>query len=502
MRSQLERARELFDSLDFPQSLDLFESLLRAPRIRMHAARVFTDLFLTFAEQGCVLPAISRIWPMLKLSFEVLQRASDRGETRTREARVRTALSDSYGLILSAALPMPRAMDELVHGNETLSSKRTTRSSPKSRKKGKGLHRDKVFANVQVLRTPHMAFTPEPILSAGHTFSVTVFADKTPAHPGEDSSYIVLDGGQNTYWLKVHLLVPSEMSVIGPESKLLTILADKDRSDDATFQVRVDCDLTQKQTVAITAIFSYEGRPSGRVTRVLTTARENGRVPRNSIRVPPVASKPDLTVAIVAKPDNGQYQFLCTVSTPHITEYKEGISGDWPVMKSAPALINGYIARLKDFGVSAKQRKAALRAAGLRLFIASPDVFQRVFWELADRRMPPKTMLIVSEETAFPWELMIPNRSSEQWQCPLGVEMAVGRWLTSDYDSPNQAIEIRDAYIIAPDYSGDRELKFGDDEIRTVTSCFANNGRQVPEIIRPPDVDTIDGRLEQQVAPH
>jgi hypothetical protein len=82
----------------------------------------------------------------------------------------------------------------------------------------------------------------------------------------------------------------------------------------------------------------------------------------------------------------------------------------------------------------------------------------------------------VSDDWAIPWELMVPNRPCDggglQMRDPLGVECAVGRWVTRDHISPPQSLALRDSRTFAPAYQSPHTLEHAEDEIAFVRKCF------------------------------
>src|SRR5262249_9066016 len=81
---------------------------------------------------------------------------------------------------------------------------------------------------------------------------------------------------------------------------------------------------------------------------------------------------------------------------------------------------------------------------------------------------------------------------------PLGVQYSMGRWITAANDAPRHSIALKDAYVIAPKYIGDQELKSAPDEIKSLNACLQAAGCGPAKEIEPPDVDTIDTLLEKQ----
>ncbi|MGD0129444.1 MAG: CHAT domain-containing protein [Terriglobia bacterium] len=552
--SKLGTAEALFEARDFDTAIEVFTELLRTPRFRVKAARAFLNLFsFQVGGQGLVieLPTIAEV---LQLSFAALYRTKARKETEHRQEEVRTILRDRYALVLPETIKLLQVLKAPlaiatggVEGSDKKGALRglagapqiarhdprlggfykigqaasvgphgagealpgapvePTSEAPSARKKGPPPSTGTKPASggdeppELIRRVPHMDLPDGVPSKAGDTFGVVVYADDQPEREGEESAEIVLEGGKDEYKLQVLLAVPPGMSVDGPDSLPLTITAAAPRSTDATFKVKVDQQVPAELPRAITAYFSYNGRPSGRVTVLIGKREGELDLPPNSIRFPLTVRPPDLTIRIIAKAINDDRQFTCIVSTPHLAKYKPradkaGVSGDWTLKKTAPDVVNGALRRARDQGVGPRQRVAALCAAGIDLFDASPAVFQEVFWNLVDGRKPLETILIVSEEMTFPWELMIPNRKGEEdWKYPLGAVFQIGRWITRAHDAPRQALALSDAYVIAPKYIGDRELKSAPQEIQTLQACLS---AALCEEIEPPDVDTIDDRLK------
>jgi hypothetical protein len=72
---------------------------------------------------------------------------------------------------------------------------------------------------------------------------------------------------------------------------------------------------------------------------------------------------------------------------------------------------------------------------------------------------------------------------------PLGVEFAIGRWTGQSKPSRPQVIPLHDSYVIAPNYSANRQLRYAREEADSVISHF--NGT----IISPADHSTIAHQL-------
>jgi hypothetical protein len=205
------------------------------------------------------------------------------------------------------------------------------------------------------------------------------------------------------------------------------------------------------------------------------------------------ADAPDLTVTITW-PDRNQHRYWCRVTSRHLPP-EEQSSEEW-LPGDLENLIDSKLGEFVDPRVDEYGRMTSLTGAGLEFFDASPDNFKRIFWELIDRRTPPRTIYIVTQEPSLPWELMIPNREGadgyEQRE-PLGVEFAVGRRITQSHRSAPQHLPLKTSWVIAPRYSGNPpQLPHAEVEAQDVASRF--HGMRVD----PADVKRINLMLQAE----
>jgi CHAT domain-containing protein len=320
-------------------------------------------------------------------------------------------------------------------------------------------------------RTPHIGLHPEPPIAAGSEFDVEVFADDASPTEGEDSEPIELSGPAEQFELSVWLAGSAELEVLGVREQLLRISRREARSSSARFRVKVRVDAAVGALGALTASFSYNGRPCGRVTRTLliggpntpkpsdekATGRDFSGVVRVESEAPPPA---DLRV-LVTCPDGKADLYQVKVTTALLETYKDGVTRPWTLKSAADVLVRAMLAKFTKGGISKEQRLDNLVGAGRDLFEASPAHFRDAFWELVRRKAPLKTISVVSEEPHIPWELMVPvpapsDDDGRKWK-PLGVEFAMGRWIHNGHLSPPGAVELTSACILAPDYTGSKQ---------------------------------------------
>jgi hypothetical protein len=387
-----------------------------------------------------------------------------------------------------------------------------------------GIDFDAVAAALSLRRTPHMDASPGGPLRPGALLQVSVYADKETARPGEEAEEIVIEAPPELlrFDIQVWLVGTGHFAILGEALKVLVIDRVKDTSEAVVFQVKVNETISDTSEAALTAYFTYKGRPCGRVRRTVeirlrerdlapptkpeaavraTTISRSAKPPRAAaLRVDVLAAEPDLTVEI-RDPEKTLQHLTCLVRTRLLAEYERGACQPWHLPAVTSAIVSQYMERFTAPKLSPEQRIASLKGAGIRLFEAAPPVFRKVFWALIDAKKPLKTIYIVSEEPYIPWELMVPNRKlpnlTNEEREALGVEFAVGRWTpkTQEEDaniSPPQRIRLRDSLVIAPQYSGNKVLKHAPAEADYVCQHFP--GRK----ITPAEFDQIDRDLKDK----
>ncbi|RSL18360.1 CHAT domain-containing protein [Edaphobacter aggregans] len=343
-----------------------------------------------------------------------------------------------------------------------------------------------------IRRTPHMdADCPWPA-EAGMSFLVRIYADQSGARPGEESSDVEIRarGDVTEFPVDVELLATEHFRIEGSSTTQIIIYRGRPMSNSAAFTVTVvSPDADSKP--GLTALFSYRGRPSGKVTRDFHTYAADVKPRRTVLDFDIIARPSGLTVTIVAQPANDGRQYWCTVRTPSLLEYAAGVTEAWNLSKTSREFVGDCMIDFTD-QTTKQQLIATLKGAGRALFKGSPAIFQKIFWALIDAGKPPRSIAIVSEEPFIPWELMLPHRQLGgmlQKREPLGVEFRIGRWI-SEALAARQAVPITGSYVIAPIYQGPRALPFAQDESRLVVEKFAGSA------IIPADFDHIKAAFE------
>lgn len=210
--------------------------------------------------------------------------------------------------------------------------------------------------------------------------------------------------------------------------------------------------------------------------RTLTPARPT----RPSVTLDATAPAPDITLAIATQSEGGQ-SFACRVSTPLLDGWQQRVE-QWSLGDEYSAVVASFVDEITRRVATPEVRRATLRGAGLELWGAAPPLFRQLYWELVDTGRPPRTILIASEMIDFPWEILIPRRSDLQHENPLGVECAIGCWLTAGA-APPHFVPLTDSYVIAPRYRGSRELPGVEREVEYVMSAFSGQ-RVAPASLR------------------
>lgn len=366
---------------------------------------------------------------------------------------------------------------------------------------------------VTVRRTPHMAISETQPLPLGSVFNVSIYADQQQKRPGERSDDIVIVVPEEIIELEVktQLLVSPHFVIF--EKDLDTLLIDRTKSETKKvmfkLQVRsedeirkMSGDLASISRGSITAVFSYNGRPSGKVSRVVSidipaeTEEEEDTGETKKIKAPSIqldlGAKPaDLTVWIHADPINNGRQFRCRVSSSRI-KIKNDNWVPWNLPSVSNEIVKSYMAYFVKDDLSARERRAHLEGAGIRLFDAAPENFKNLFWQLVDSKQNLESIAIVSDEPFIPWELMIPHRKKNkktETRAPLGVEFMIGRWTPDNGTSGSQKIPLDSSVVIAPEYKGNRALPHAQDEAEFVRNNISGT------ILKPAKFDVIDDKL-------
>jgi Uncharacterized protein conserved in bacteria len=366
-----------------------------------------------------------------------------------------------------------------------------------------------------VKRTPHMDLdTDEPIAPA-LIFQVFVYANESPARPGEEVEPIVvrIPSEMTSFAVEVELLFTSHFVRIEERQESrknqLVIRRDQATTEKLKFLFMVRrADELEPTEPAITAIFRYLRRPSGKVTRKISIRglkveapalpKDDRAAPKEPNGPPPTmsvahdAGAPDLVISVLEREDKDGRNFDFIVDSATLPERW---SGKWTLGKRTDEIVKGAMATFQ----TASPPAVKLKAAGIAMFLASPPEFQKMFWKMVDKKKLPRHILVISEEPYIPWELMVPQRrlpnGTFETRAALGVEFCVGRWITDTYVSPPQKIGFPQVYVVAPDYPPGRQLKYSAAEVATIKQCF-----QSVEKISPALVKNIDAFLAQKGA--
>jgi hypothetical protein len=167
----------------------------------------------------------------------------------------------------------------------------------------------------------------------------------------------------------------------------------------------------------------------------------------------------------------------------------------WPLKRNADDFVNDQMGDFTKPGSSAGQRLIILRAAGINFYEAAPENFKTVLWELIKRDVL-KTIYIVTDEPAFPWELMIPSPPDDPnaQREPLGVEFTVGRWITKRALSPPQQVSITTALVIAAPLDDTEADTLAADEVTQIVGIFPG------EQVTPATADNLEQMLTNHPA--
>jgi CHAT domain len=349
---------------------------------------------------------------------------------------------------------------------------------------------------------------PRTRLQPGTTFEVSIFASLSKPRPGETSTDIVAESGAI---LEVRLIVSGHFEVISPTATRMTITEAERVDAEQRFKVRVrpKRELPVDLVPSLIALFFHNDRPCGSVRRTVdidgvasqTTVPPPERADAGALQNPgpppgriqtDSGAPADLTVVVTSAVINDGRQFFCTVRSPSLDKYRNGLTEPWNLPQAAEDIVRSYMERFTADAITPSMLLAELRGAGRQLFDAAPKVFRQAFWDLIDAGVRLRTIAVVTEEPFIPWELMIPYRIKDgrrQQRDALGTEFLVGRWPSPDSVSPLPHIDLVDSFVIAPVYSP--PLSFAQAEAAMVADSFQG------EIITPAEFDRITQELSR-----
>jgi hypothetical protein len=362
-------------------------------------------------------------------------------------------------------------------------------------------------------RTPHMDLSPEAPFLPNTEFKVYISVDAKAPRPEEESEEVSIDAPayQEEFRLDVTLVVSGHFELRDKSSKPMTIFRSREGTP-LIFKVRCVKEFPADPNAAISALFRYEGHPSGRVTRYFrveegklvhrlpakdrSDAASDVQLPRPDLPPPKLAvvtglAAYDLVISVVNTGENDLRHFRLMADAPALDKH---LDVSWNLSDRTDQIVSGYMKGFVAEGLEPENRLAQLKGAGVQLFKATPPEFQKLFWEMIDAGKAPKTILVVSDDPYVPWELMVPRRLGQgaiETRAPLGVEFSVGRWIRGDYTSPPQEIPLQKTYVVAPSYvMQSKNLKYAPQETAFVCSTFKPS-----RSIDPADFDNIEAAL-------
>lgn len=337
-----------------------------------------------------------------------------------------------------------------------------------------------------LVRTPHLDVSPRGPLAPGSTVALTLRLDGRAFGAGESGEHVEAPDGAV---LKIRLATTAHFT-LGQKELSLTLDARQatQHADAVLVGVHRLEEMEGLGAPAISAQFFARGRPCGRVQKSLRiTGFKPGRRGTARARVPPRvavnggAALADLTITITASPANDGQAFECVISSPLLPELAGGVAGPWNLQQKASDIVAREMAdfttRLTGSADEKRERRiASLRGAGIAFYQGSPRIFRRVYRLLRSRKLAPKHIAIISDEPHIPWELMVPferRKGIRVTEPPLGVQYAIGRWITDDGVAARQKLTLSDSSVFAPAYAGSRVLPHAVEEARMVIEKFA-----------------------------
>lgn len=326
-----------------------------------------------------------------------------------------------------------------------------------------------------IRRTPHIDAGVPDAWEVGEAFKVEVYLDTAAAKADETSDDVEISAkpDQDEFMLRVWLTTSAHFQVVGKSERSLIVYRDQDRSSTAVFQV-ICVDVPRKEDPGtLVASIKHEGRPCGRVTRLIRPGAPSRKPPEPTpIEIRPNDRPVDLTVQIT-KSGNG-LTYDVEVTSPLLPALVNGTRGPWPLADAAKWVTQCF-SEFTASGLTPISRYERLGGGGRELFDGAPEIFKQAFWNLVSQpeiATKLKSILILSDEPYVPWELMIPTDGPPGLRefGMLGMEFVIGRWIRGNGQAPSQQLNLGRSLVVAPTYAnnGSLKLKMADDEVRRI----------------------------------
>src|SRR6185436_4424528 len=206
-----------------------------------------------------------------------------------------------------------------------------------------------------VARTPHLLLSKDAPLAAGSAFEAVVYADTSPARPGEVVEAISFSAPPEKSRFPVSVSLETSPHFILKDSGVKTLVIERDlpASTAVVFRLHVAERLPDLTNATITAYFDYANRPSGKVQRkVPLTFRVSEDAPekRSAVATPaPPSTSPavqrgnliidenavnaDLTI-VIRDPTKDQLHLTCSIHSPLLEAYRSLVTVDWTLSET------------------------------------------------------------------------------------------------------------------------------------------------------------------------
>jgi CHAT domain len=316
-------------------------------------------------------------------------------------------------------------------------------------------------------RIPHMDL--EPTLTEKR-YQVFVFANTTPPDPGSEVKpvRVRLPKHISRFIVNVTFACSPHFRVDGPDTSQLVFTKSKPESSRASFYVWLR-EPANSWPMFFRALFRYQGRPSGKITRFLEynfqaqdlswkdsgpdeeNSKRNGiklpnDIPTSNVSLDFQARPSDIRIEVLKTSANDGRSFQLSCFTP-AGDWK----GPWNLPVDSEKLVHTHMDRFTQ--IQGAQSLARLQSAGIEFWNAVTAQAQTCLLK-AFKNHKIKTISVLSEEPFIPWELMIPVAKGNPPVDCLGVTYSMGRWVTGNFHAATQLIPMKTAFIVAPEKSG------------------------------------------------